>query len=70
MLLTEYDEKKHLKNTYREGYESGRLEGYEILIETCQDFEKTKEETAALVAQKYAISLKEAQKYVNKYWKE
>lgn len=32
MLLTEYDEKKHLKNTYNEGYESGKeigqVEGY------------------------------------------
>lgn len=29
MLLTEYDEKKHLKNTYNEGYESGKQAGYE-----------------------------------------
>lgn len=27
MLLTEYDEKKHLKNTYREGREDGLKEG-------------------------------------------
>lgn len=27
MLLTEYDEKKHLENTYREGKEAGREEG-------------------------------------------
>lgn len=27
MLLTEYDEKKHLKNTFREGREEGRKEG-------------------------------------------
>ena len=26
MLLTEYDEKKHLRNTYREGVEEGREE--------------------------------------------
>lgn len=29
MLLTEYDEKKHLKNTYREGREDGLKEGIE-----------------------------------------
>lgn len=29
MLLTEYDEKKHLKNTYREGREDGLKEGLE-----------------------------------------
>ncbi|MBD5519031.1 MAG: hypothetical protein HDR07_11310 [Lachnospiraceae bacterium] len=26
MLLTEYDEKKHLRNTFREGVEAGREE--------------------------------------------
>ncbi len=29
MLLTEYDEKKHLKNTFREGWEEGREQGRE-----------------------------------------
>lgn len=29
MLLTEYDEKKHMKHIYTEGYENGRQEGYE-----------------------------------------
>lgn len=28
MLLTEYDENLHLKNTYREGYEEGEQAGY------------------------------------------
>ncbi|MDE6404925.1 MAG: hypothetical protein K2M20_04640, partial [Lachnospiraceae bacterium] len=30
MLLTEYDEKKHLRNTYREGKEEGIKEGMEL----------------------------------------
>ncbi|MBQ6787123.1 MAG: hypothetical protein IJO85_05315 [Lachnospiraceae bacterium] len=29
MLLTEYDEKKHLKHIYKEGYEEGQLKAYE-----------------------------------------
>lgn len=33
MLLTEYDEKKHLKNTYREGVEAGREEKLRELVQ-------------------------------------
>lgn len=33
MLLTEYDEKKHLRNTYREGVEAGREEKLRELVE-------------------------------------
>lgn len=29
MLLTEYDEKKHMKHIYKEGYEEGQLKAYE-----------------------------------------
>lgn len=28
MLLTEYDEKKHMKDTYKEGFEDGEQAGY------------------------------------------
>lgn len=42
MLLTEYDEKKHLKNTYNEGYEHGQQSGeYKKLIsQTCKKLRK------------------------------
>ena len=42
MLLTEYDEKKHLKNTYNEGYEHGQQSGeYKKLISLiCKKLEK------------------------------
>ena len=33
MLLTEYDEKKHLRNTYREGVEAGREEKLRELVQ-------------------------------------
>ena len=29
MLLTEYDEKKHMRDTYREGYNDGERAGYD-----------------------------------------
>lgn len=32
MLLTEYDEKKHLKNTFREGWEEGERIGWYALF--------------------------------------
>ncbi len=28
MLLTEYDEEKHMRDTYKEGYEEGEAAGY------------------------------------------
>ena len=28
MLLTEYDEKKHMRDTYKEGYDEGKQAGY------------------------------------------
>lgn len=34
MLLTEYDEKKHMKLLYRQGYEKGELAGRQELLET------------------------------------
>ncbi len=34
MLLTEYDEKKHMKLLYRQGYEKGELTGRQELLET------------------------------------
>lgn len=33
MLLTEYDEKKHMKLLYREGYEKGEHTGFQNLLE-------------------------------------
>ena len=29
MLLTEYDEKKHMRDTYKEGYDDGEKAGYD-----------------------------------------
>ena len=29
MLLTEYDEKKHRRDTYKEGYDEGERAGYD-----------------------------------------
>lgn len=42
MLLTEYDEKKHLKNTYNEGYEHGQQSGEykKIISQICKKLEK------------------------------
>lgn len=41
MLLTEYDEKKHLKNTYREGVEAGREAKLRELVQKKQAKGKT-----------------------------
>lgn len=69
MLLTEYDEKKHLKHVREEGKEEGREEGIRALIETCQDIGVSFEETAYRVKSKIVISEEKVQEYMKKYWK-
>lgn len=61
MILTEYDEKKHLKNVYRDGYDDGNAMGYingreeglveerERIISILLSRGKTVEEIAALL---------------------
>lgn len=48
MLLTEYNEKKHLKNTYREGVEDGLAKGRE---------EKLKEQIQKKLSKGKSISM-------------
>lgn len=59
-----------LERMYREeGIAEGREEGMIALIETCQEFGKSKEETLAKVMQKLSLSKEKAATYVEKYWK-
>lgn len=51
------------------GKELGKSEGIRVLVESCQDFGKTKEETMAHVAQKYEIAIEKVKEYIDMYWK-
>lgn len=73
MLLTEYDEKKFLKMTYEEGLNDGMEQGLEkgihILIESYQELGISKEAAYTKLQQKYHLSEKQANEYMNQYWK-
>lgn len=48
----------------------GRTEGIKSLIETCQDFNASKEDTVLRLIEKFSISQEDAAEYIAKYWKE
>lgn len=73
MSIYEYDEAKHIqleRNEAREeGRQEGRQEGIKALIEACQEFNASKEDTIQKILQKYALPTNDAQEYVTQYWK-
>ena len=52
------------------GRMEGRTEGIKSLIETCQDFNASKEDTILKLIEKFSISQEDAAEYIAKYWKE
>ena len=52
----------------RIGKEQEREQGVKILIETCQEFGKNRQETISKIQVKYAFSDAVAEQYMEKYW--
>lgn len=50
------------------GVQKGIRKGIRALVETCQDFGLTQDETAARINQKFSIPRDEGMKYTRKYW--
>ena len=44
--------------------------GIRILIETCQEIGLSREKTLERIAAKFSAGKEEAQRYIEKYWKE
>lgn len=63
---------KALEDIYEDGKSEGIKEGIKenirVLIETCREFQSSKEDTAARICQKLLLSQEEAEGYVEKYW--
>ena len=51
-----------------EGKLEGRLEGIKALIETCEEFNVSKEDTLARIKNKFSLSEENAETYLEKYW--
>ena len=63
--------KEGLKEGRAEGLKEGLREGRaEEIIESCMEFNVSKDLTKAKLVQKLSISEDEAEKYMQKYWKD
>lgn len=58
------------KSGHEEGMKEGIEHGVKALIETCQEFHLPKSEVSLRIMQQFSLSPKEADIYVEKYWKE
>ena len=52
-----------------QGREQGRLEGIEAIVETCQEFGASKEETLEKIVKKFSLSEEKAKEYMDRFWK-
>lgn len=51
-----------------EGKIEGKLEGIRALIETCEEFNVSREETLERIVDKFSLSTEKAEVYMNNYW--
>lgn len=64
-ILTEFDEQ-----AYAEGLrEDGLRQGIQTVIETCMEFNLTRQETLDRITTKMRLPQEEAEKYIKEYWK-
>ena len=77
MLMVEYDYDTDMKVQRREGIEEGIKEGMKAgirtgisaLISACRDFGKSRSETRECLIRKYSLSDKDADAYIDEFWK-
>lgn len=69
MLLAEFDAEKYERTIREEGREEGIEQGTRALIETCMELGSTKEETRSRIVLKMRLSYKEADNYLEKFWR-
>ena len=77
MLMVEYDYDTDMKVQRKEALEEGRKEGIKegiktgisALVSACQDFGKSRRETRECLVRKYSLSDKDADAYMDEFWK-
>ncbi len=75
VILTEYDEKRHIEDeknlSLQEGIEIGRQEGRLLeLVEMCRDFHIPREGAVARLIEKFSMTVEDAEAFVGEHWKE
>lgn len=53
----------------QEGRREGALQGIRALVETCQEFGKSKGDVCAKLESKFSLTREEAEEYLKQYWK-
>ena len=62
-------EQKIFANGKKEGYESGKKQGQNsTAVRMCQDFGKTRTETASYLVQRFGMTEAQALSATNEYW--
>lgn len=62
------EERAYREEGREEGLKKGREEGIKSLIETCKEFERSREETKSKVAEKFDLDEKAAEEHMRQYW--
>jgi len=60
---------KALEDLYNSGVEQGIEQGIQVLIESLQEMGIPKKELSKKIQDKFSASMKEAENYIQKYWK-
>ena len=72
MLMVEYDYDKDMevqrKEAMEEGIKEGIRTGISALVTACRDFGKSRGETRKCLIEKYALSEKDADTYMDEFW--
>lgn len=77
MLMAEYDydtdmkvqRNEGMKEGIKEGMKEGIRMGISALVSTCRDFGKSRSETRECLIKKYTLSDKDADAYMDEFWK-
>ena len=65
MILTEYDEKLHLKTVYNEGHEDGTNEAIRKTISMLRKLNTPEETIFQLISEEYNMSVEEIKNIIN-----
>lgn len=57
-----------IREMIEDGRQEGREQGVKVLIETCMEFGRTKEETEQRIVTKMQVPEEAAKRYINQYW--
>ena len=72
-ILTEWDENEYREflkeESWKEGHESGKLEGIIEMIKLCQEFQMSQNETLLKVKNAFSLTDEDARHYIDEYWK-